>query len=112
MIRFTDVQKAFGTKRVLEGLTLGVSDGETLALIGYSGTGKSVTLKHVVGLIEPDAGEVYVDDVAVSTLDRAGLTALRREIGYVFQFAALFDSLSVADNVALLNRPNQVSLKR
>ncbi len=101
MIRFTDVQKAFGTKRVLEGLTLDVPDGETLALIGYSGTGKSVTLKHVVGLIEPDAGEVYVDDVAVSTLDRAGLTALRREIGYVFQFAALFDSLSVADNVAL-----------
>jgi len=109
VIRFSDVQKAFGAKRVLEGLTLDVPDGETLALIGYSGTGKSVTLKHVVGLIEPDAGEVLVDGVAVATLDRAGLTALRREIGYVFQFAALFDSLSVADNVALGLRRRDLS---
>ena len=109
MIQLKDVHKSFGPKRVLDGFTLDVPEGETMVIIGYSGTGKSVTLKHVVGLIEPDAGEVTVDGVAVSTLDRAGLTALRREIGYVFQFAALFDSLSVADNVALGLRRRDLS---
>ncbi|HYT04836.1 MAG TPA: ABC transporter ATP-binding protein [Gemmatimonadales bacterium] len=101
MIRFQDVYKAFEGKAVLAGLTLDVPDGETVVIIGYSGTGKSVALKHVVGLLQPDAGDVNVDGRAVSTLDRAGLTALRREIGFVFQFAALFDSMTVFDNVAL-----------
>ena len=101
MIRFADVHKAFGAKVVLDGLSLEVKDGETLVIIGYSGTGKSVALKHIVGLLHPDAGEVYVDDRAVSLLDRPGLTDLRRDIGYVFQFAALFDSMTVAENVAL-----------
>jgi phospholipid/cholesterol/gamma-HCH transport system ATP-binding protein len=72
-----------------------------MVIIGFSGAGKSVALKHVVGLLHPDAGDVIVDGRAVSTLDRAALTALRRDIGYVFQFAALFDSMTVADNVAL-----------
>ena len=101
MIEFRDLHKAFGPKPVLSGLTLTVRDGETMVIIGYSGTGKSVALKHIVGLLHPDAGDVIVDGRAVATLDRAGLTALRRDIGYVFQFAALFDSMSVADNVAL-----------
>ena len=101
MIEFRDLHKAFGPKVVLAGLTLTVQDRETMVIIGYSGTGKSVTLKHIVGLLHPDAGDVIVDAQAVSTLDRAGLTALRRDIGYVFQSAALFDSLSVAENVAL-----------
>ena len=101
MIRFADLHKAFGDKQVLAGLTLEVRDGETMVIIGYSGTGKSVALKHIVGLLHPDAGDVLVDGVAVSTLDRKGLNALRRDIGYVFQFAALFDSMSVFDNVAL-----------
>ena len=101
MIQFEDLFKAFGDKQVLAGLTLEVRDGETLVIIGYSGTGKSVALKHIVGLLTPDAGEVRVDGKVVSALDRAGLTALRRDIGYVFQFAALFDSMSVSDNVAL-----------
>lgn len=101
MIRFQDLHKAFGEKRVLEGFTLDIKDGETLVIIGFSGSGKSVALKHIVGLLHPDAGEVIVDGRAVSTLDRPALTALRREIGYVFQFAALFDSMTVADNVAL-----------
>jgi len=101
MIRFDDLHKSFGAKAVLAGLTLTVEDRETVVIIGYSGTGKSVALKHVVGLLQPDAGDVIVDGRAVSTLDRHGLTALRREIGFVFQFAALFDSLSVFDNVAL-----------
>ena len=101
MIRFENLHKAFGDKQVLAGLTLEVRDGETMVVIGYSGTGKSVALKHIVGLLDPDAGDVVVDGRAVSTLDRDALNALRREIGYVFQFAALFDSMTVAENVAL-----------
>ncbi len=101
MIQFQDLHKAFDGKQVLTGFTLDVKDGETLVIIGYSGSGKSVALKHVVGLLHPDAGDVTVDGRAVSTLDRPSLAALRREIGFVFQFAALFDSLNVADNVRL-----------
>jgi phospholipid/cholesterol/gamma-HCH transport system ATP-binding protein len=101
VIRFEDVYKAFDGKPVLAGFTLEVPDGETVVIIGYSGTGKSVALKHVVGLLQPDAGDVNVDGRAVSTLDRGALTVLRREIGFVFQFAALFDSMSVFENVAL-----------
>ena len=101
MIQFQDLHKAYDWKQVLTGFTLDVKDGETLAIIGYSGSGKSVALKHVVGLLHPDAGDVTVDGRAVSTLDRPSLAALRREIGFVFQFAALFDSLNVADNVRL-----------
>ncbi|HEX2647236.1 MAG TPA: ABC transporter ATP-binding protein, partial [Candidatus Dormibacteraeota bacterium] len=98
---FRDLHKAFDGRPVLAGFTLEVKEGETTVIIGQSGTGKSVALKHVVGLLQPDAGDVIVDGRAVSLLDRAALTALRREIGFVFQFAALFDSMSVFDNVAL-----------
>jgi phospholipid/cholesterol/gamma-HCH transport system ATP-binding protein len=101
MIRFTDVHKAFGTKPVLEGMTLDIPDGQTTVLIGFSGTGKSVALKHIVGLLMPDAGTVTVDDVVVNDLDRDGLDALRAHVGYVFQFAALFDSMTVAENIRL-----------
>jgi phospholipid/cholesterol/gamma-HCH transport system ATP-binding protein len=101
MIVFRDVHKSFGPKRVLQGFSLEVRDGETLVLIGGSGTGKSVVLKHIVGLLEPDAGEVQVDGVVVHELDREALTALRARIGFVFQFAALFDSMSVRENIAL-----------
>jgi len=101
VIELQDVHKAFGPKQVLTGFTLTVHDGETLVLIGYSGTGKSVALKHIVGLLHPDAGEVIVDGRMVPELDRAALNAVRRDIGYVFQFAALFDSMTVAENVAL-----------
>ena len=101
MIEFQDVHKAFEDQAVLRGLSLEIRDAETVVIIGYSGTGKSVALKHIVGLLHPDAGDVIVDGRAVSTLDRDGMTALREGIGYVFQFAALFDSLTVAENLAL-----------
>jgi phospholipid/cholesterol/gamma-HCH transport system ATP-binding protein len=101
MIEFTDLHKAFGANRVLEGFSLTVRDGETMVIIGYSGTGKSVAIKHVVGLLEPDAGQVAVDGEVVSALSRAALTGLRARIGFVFQFAALFDSMTIFDNVAL-----------
>ena len=101
MIQLTDVYKAFGPKEILRGFTLDVPDGETVVLIGYSGTGKSVTIKHVVGLLQPDRGEVWVDGLRVDTLPRRDLYALRANIGYVFQFAALFDSLTIGENVAM-----------
>ena len=100
-IELRDVHRAFGRNQVLRGLDLEVQDGETLSLIGFSGAGKSVVLKHIVGLIQPDSGAVLVDDQNVSELDLQDLTRLRRDIGYVFQFAALFDSMSIADNVAM-----------
>ena len=96
-----DVHRAFGRNQVLRGLDLEVLDGETLSIIGFSGAGKSVVLKHMVGLIQPDSGDVVVDGQNVSELDVRELNALRRDIGYVFQFAALFDSMSIADNVAM-----------
>jgi phospholipid/cholesterol/gamma-HCH transport system ATP-binding protein len=101
VIEFRDLHKAFGEKRVLQGFSLEIRDGETMVIIGYSGSGKSVALKHIVGLLHPDAGEVIVDGQTIDMLDRDDLTLVREGIGYVFQFAALFDSLSVSDNVAL-----------
>ena len=101
MIQLKNVHKAFGPKRVLQGFSLDVNEGETLVIIGYSGTGKSVTIKHIVGLLEPDAGEVFVDGLEVPTLPRRELYKLRARIGYVFQFAALFDSLTIGENVAM-----------
>ena len=101
MIRFDNVHKAFGTNEVLRGFTLDVNEGETMVIIGFSGTGKSVAIKHIVGLLEPDEGTVHVDGVDVGSLTRRELYALRAKIGYVFQFAALFDSMTVAENVAM-----------
>ena len=101
MIELKGIRKAFGEHVVLDDCTLTVRDRETLVVIGYSGTGKSVLLKHVVGLLQPDAGQVIVDGQSVPDLDREELSALRAQIGYVFQFAALFDSMTVAENVAL-----------
>jgi len=101
MIKLIDVYKAFGAKKVLEGFSLEVEEGETMVLIGYSGTGKSVAIKHIVGLLEPDRGTVFVDNQEVPRLTRDALYALRSHIGYVFQFAALFDSLSIGENVAM-----------
>src|SRR5215217_8871353 len=107
MIQLKNVHKAFGPKRVLDGFTLDVHDGETMVIIGYSGTGKSVAIKHIVGLLEPDSGEVWVDGVNVPELSRRDLYALRARIGYVFQFAALFDSYSIGENVAMGLRKQQ-----
>ncbi len=101
MIVFRDVHKGFGTKQVLQGFSLEVPEGETTVIIGYSGSGKSVALKHVVGLIDPDKGEVEVDGQIVHLMSRIELMTLRAQIGFVFQFAALFDSMTVRENVAL-----------
>jgi phospholipid/cholesterol/gamma-HCH transport system ATP-binding protein len=104
MIKLDDVYKSFGDKKVLEGFTLEVDEGETMVIIGYSGTGKSVAIKHIVGLLLPDSGTVFVDGLEVPELPREQLYDLRGRIGYVFQFAALFDSLTVGENVAMALR--------
>ena len=101
MIQLDGLTKSFGPKRVLDGVTLEVPDGENTVIIGYSGSGKSVTLKCIVGLIEPDGGQVVVDGAVVQKMSREELAELRGRIGYVFQFAALFDSMTVAENIAL-----------
>jgi phospholipid/cholesterol/gamma-HCH transport system ATP-binding protein len=96
-----DVHKAFGENSVLRGFSLQVTEGETVAVIGQSGVGKSVAIKHIVRLLDPDSGSVHVDGEDISNLDRAELQAMRRTVGYVFQFAALFDSMTIARNIGM-----------
>lgn len=101
MIVLDRLTKAFGSRPVLSGVSLEVPDGQNTVIIGPSGSGKSVTLKLIVRLLEPDGGRVLVDDADVQGLNRDELAALRGRIGYVFQFAALFDSMTVAENIRL-----------
>ncbi|HST61238.1 MAG TPA: ATP-binding cassette domain-containing protein [Longimicrobium sp.] len=99
MVEFLDVYKRFD-QPVLAGVELSVGRGETISVVGHSGTGKSVLLKTTIGLIQPDAGDVIVDGDGVSRANRRTLARIRRKVGYVFQNAALFDSMSVFENVA------------
>jgi len=99
-IRLRGVSKSFGEKRVLAGLDLDVHEGESLVVIGGSGTGKSVLLKHMIGLLAPDSGSVEVDGVLLSDLGYREITAFRRRFGMSFQEGALFDSMTVWENVA------------
>lgn len=102
--RFDAVHKAFGDHRVLRGVDLSVAQGETAVVLGGSGSGKSVLIRHAVGLLRPDRGAVWVDGVEVSAKDERELVETRRKIGMLFQAGALFDSMSVADNVAFALR--------
>lgn len=101
MIELRSVEKRFGNFVVLDGVDFTVERGETVALLGPSGVGKSVMLKHINGLMHPDAGDVTVDGLDVRRLQGSELAGLRSRIGYVFQFGALFDSLDVFENVKL-----------
>jgi phospholipid/cholesterol/gamma-HCH transport system ATP-binding protein len=101
MIELRNVHKRFGKQVVLDGVDFNVREGETVALLGPSGTGKSVLLKHVIGLIRPDSGTIVVDDREVGKLSRKDLAQMRSHIGYVFQNGALFDSMNVFENVRL-----------
>jgi phospholipid/cholesterol/gamma-HCH transport system ATP-binding protein len=100
MIEYRDVWKAFDVP-VLSGISLTVQDGETIAIVGPSGTGKSVLLKTTNGLLVPDAGDVFVDGESVYHSGGDALDRIRRKVGYVFQYAALFDSMTVYENVSL-----------
>lgn len=100
MIRLAGLYKAFGTNEVLRGVDLEIARGETMAVIGQSGSGKSVLLKHIIGLLCPDRGRVFVDGREITCLDEDARHAVTRKCGYLFQAAALFDSMTVAENVA------------
>jgi len=101
VIELTDVSKKFGDQQVLDRMTLRVAAGETYVLMGPSGVGKSVTLKHIIGVLQPDQGQVLVDGQSIPDLDRKALMAMRRRMGYLFQDGALINWLTVLENVAL-----------
>ncbi len=100
MIQAKDLRKSFGNLAVLSGVDLEVRDGETLVIIGRSGGGKSVLLKHLCGLLQPEEGQVIVDGVDLDGLSEQALAPIRKKFGVLFQGAALFDSMTVFDNVA------------
>lgn len=100
MIRLESIYKSFDEQPVLQGLTLDIPEGEVTAVIGPSGEGKSVLLKHMIGLLRPDSGQVFVDGEEISSMSRWEINRVREKFGMLFQNAALFDSLTVFENVA------------
>lgn len=106
MIQIENLRKTFRDKHVLQGVTLDIQTGETMVIIGRSGCGKSVLLKHIVGLLMPDEGTVRVDGKVISQLSKAELYKLRLRFGFLFQGAALFDSMTVGENVGIALREN------
>src|SRR5580698_8833009 len=98
-VEVTDLRKSFGGQKVLNGITLSVPQGQTLAVLGRSGTGKSVLLKLLVGLQPPDSGSIRIAGEEITGLETRALNEIRKKIGYLFQQAALYDSLTVAQNV-------------
>src|SRR5271168_5354106 len=100
-VEFKHVMKSFGTKRVLNDVSFHIDQGQAVCLLGRSGTGKSVTLKLIMALIRPDSGEVWVDQDNVVDMGERRLSVMRKKLGYLFQDAALFDSLTLYENLAL-----------
>ena len=100
MIVTRDLKKAFGSNQVLDGIDLKVQTGESVAIIGRTGGGKSILLKHLIGLIQPDSGEVIIDNQPIQSMNERQLLVVRRKFGMLFQGAALFDSLTVAENIS------------
>lgn len=101
MIEIKDLHKSFGDKKVLKGVNITIEQGETIVIIGRSGCGKSVLIKHIVGLLSPDSGYVKVENKIVNDLQQKELYNLRKKFGFLFQGAALFDSMTVEENVGL-----------
>ena len=104
MIEVRDLKKSFGPQPILEGVSFGVAKGEALVIIGRSGGGKSVLLKHIIGLLQPDAGQVVIAGEDITRMNERELIRVRSKFGMVFQGAALFDSMNVAENVAFAFR--------
>ena len=104
MIEIRGLHKSFGPQPVLQGVDLRIETGQSVVILGRSGCGKSVLLRHIIGLMKPDAGTITVDDLEVSSLGYSDLARLRRRFGMLFQMAALFDSMSVGENVGLALR--------
>lgn len=99
-IELRDVKKSFGSQEVLRGINLKLRHGETLCIIGPSGEGKTVMMKHVIGLIKPDEGDIFVDGMRVNALKERQMAPIRKKVSMLFQGAALFDNLTVEENVA------------
>jgi phospholipid/cholesterol/gamma-HCH transport system ATP-binding protein len=117
MIELKNINKSFGELEVLRDLNLTINTGESMVIIGRSGCGKSVLLKHIIGLMRPDSGSVSIDGVNISTLNEKGLKRVRTDFGMLFQGAALFDSLTVLENVGFrlieyTNKPYEEIRKR
>lgn len=113
MIRLVDVSKRFDDYEALKHVSLTIEDGETLAIIGGSGSGKSTLLRLLIGLIQPTSGEIYIGDQEISHLSEREMKPLRLHMGMVFQYSALFDSMTVGDNVAFgLREHTQLSEER
>lgn len=104
MIEIRNISKSFNNHKVLDGLNLKIDKGQTTVVIGCSGCGKSVLLKHIIGILEPDSGKILIDGVDISKLKRKQLSDFRLKFGFVFQSAALFDSLTVEENVGFTLR--------
>ena len=104
MIEVRHLQKSFGLNKILDGVSFRIENGESVAIIGRSGGGKSVLLKHLVGLLQPDSGEILIDGENIGPLNERQLLRVRRKFGMVFQGAALFDSMTVAENVGFAFR--------
>ncbi|GEJ57383.1 ABC transporter ATP-binding protein [Anaeromyxobacter diazotrophicus] len=111
MIAIRDLHKSFGDHKVLDGITIDVERGTTFVVLGGSGSGKTVLMKHVIGLLKPDSGTVLVDGIEIPKLEGRELTEARRMFGMVFQGAALFDSMTVYDNVAFPLHERQRGIK-
>ena len=101
MIKIHNLHKSFSGKIVLRGVDLTIEDGERLVIVGRSGCGKSVLLKHIINLMQPDEGYILVDDIAIRKVSQKDLFMLRKQFGFLFQGAALFDSMTVCENIAL-----------
>jgi len=104
MIEVRELKKSFGPQPILDGVSFSIAKGEALVIIGRSGGGKSVLLKHIIGLLQPDAGQVVIDGEDITRMNERELIRVRRKFGMVFQGAALFDSMNVAENVAFAFR--------
>jgi len=112
MIEIKSLHKSFGSNKVLRGVDLSINEGESLAIIGRSGCGKSVLLKHIVGLLKPDEGFVKVEGEIVHQMNATQMYKMRQKFGFLFQGAALFDSMTVEENVALALIENQSQISK
>lgn len=111
MIEIKNLQKSFGSKPVLRGVDLTIEEGITNVIIGASGCGKSVLLKHIVGLLKPDEGHILIDGEDITEMNEKEIYAIRKKFGFLFQSAALFDSMTVGDNIGIALRENTLTPK-
>lgn len=111
MIEIINLKKSFGNKEVLRGVDLNIEEGKTNVIIGASGCGKSVMLKHIVGLLKPDEGQILIDGEDITKMNEKEIYAIRKKFGFLFQSAALFDSMTVGENVGIALRENTLTPK-